>query len=578
MKRKMLCLLLVVSLVITGFLFPSISADDNNAPNTPIIRGEFNRGDKVGYVNYEYLFKIEAEDLDTNEELEYRINWDGTGLTDWQEFNNEKNQDGKTVASKTIYHTWTSTFSGKIKVQVRDDDGAICTNNGTQKMTVYEGYFVVDFDYELYNDPDFLKLHCWSTSESSAGINYYDYCWDPGVEMNSYPGEEEVHFDDVYDESGIYTVTMEVWDKNNAYDQVEKDIRVGTGISQPPILGDEPLLPDDGQENYWAPFTLEIALRDLNGDTVDVKFFDGSNDLLIDTITVETGDVYWHYAETKWQGRLPKTKYYWYVTLEDDDFQVISPTWEFTTESKAPIASFTWRDVDNDGSSTEIEFDASASHDPDGSIVEYQWFYNYKFRDSRTNPDYATSNSIFRHDFGDGRSRFVHLKVIDSNGDSSSYDSDLNHHEVYARTPESPRLSNPSVNPTVARPKSIFNITAEYTGGSQPKLGSSILQLLDSEGDLGNVYQITPTMTGPINGVYTLNWIYEPNGKLTEGTLHFGLYIEPENDEFGEYAYIVTDPVEIKPLSKPVLTIRENILMFLQNIFPNLQKIICLLS
>lgn len=72
-----------------------------------------------------------------------------------------------------------------------------------------------------------------------------------------------------------------------------------------------------------------------------------------------------------------------------------------------PDASFTW----SNPAGTFVEFDASASFDPDGSIVEYQW----DFGDGTTT---TTTDPTTSHSYADGGTYFVLLTVIDNEGKS----------------------------------------------------------------------------------------------------------------------------------------------------------------
>ena len=93
--------------------------------NTKPMIPEIVDGTHNGIIYKDYSYTLNAWDPDENEQLQYRIDWDGNGWSDWQDFDKEYNNDGKTKAKKTLSHRWTSPYNGKIKVQSRDSFGSL---------------------------------------------------------------------------------------------------------------------------------------------------------------------------------------------------------------------------------------------------------------------------------------------------------------------------------------------------------------------------------------------------------------------------------------------------------------------
>jgi len=87
------------------------------------------------------------------------------------------------------------------------------------------------------------------------------------------------------------------------------------------------------------------------------------------------------------------------------DFHNFSLTVSNTND--APVACFTWKDLDGIGSNTTISFNASCSTD-DFGITLYQWDWN-----ADGNYDYNTSDPIAIYDYDDTNQHTVNLKVHD---------------------------------------------------------------------------------------------------------------------------------------------------------------------
>jgi len=123
--------------------------------------------------------------------------------------------------------------------------------------------------------------------------------------------------------------------------------------------------------------TLSVEVTDLNGDPMDVVFYDASDDSVIG---IDYGVLSGGLASITWSGLSPATKYEWYVVAYDvpeyqwDGHGIRSSTWSFTTNippiyyNRFPydgciFGSQPWLDLnvtDFDGDSMNISFyDAS---------------------------------------------------------------------------------------------------------------------------------------------------------------------------------------------------------------------------
>lgn len=77
--------------------------------------------------------------------------------------------------------------------------------------------------------------------------------------------------------------------------------------------------------------------------------------------------------------------------------------------NQPPVASFTW----SNPYSTQVDFNASASYDPDGSIVSYYWDFDDGYTTTTTSPTVT-------HWYNTQASYYVMLRVTDNQGATST--------------------------------------------------------------------------------------------------------------------------------------------------------------
>jgi WD40 repeat protein len=143
-----------------------------------------------------------------------------------------------------------------------------------------------------------------------------------------------------------------------------------------------------------------------------IKLWDVASGILLRTLTGHTSNVhsvaFSSYGETLASGSNDGTVLLWDVA------SILDP-------NEAPTASFTWQALSSSGTrlvveprtGDRIEFDASASSDPDGNIVEYAWDWN-----SDGSYNEKTTGSVIDHTFTDSGSHRVTLRVTDNDGAS----------------------------------------------------------------------------------------------------------------------------------------------------------------
>ncbi|MGM0509521.1 MAG: Ig-like domain-containing protein [Thermoplasmatota archaeon] len=143
----------------------------------------------------------------------------------------------------------------------------------------------------------------------------------------------------------------------------------------------DPNIPTDpnppyGDKGVSLEPELSVRVTDPDGDTMDVSFYDETDDTLIGTDTdVNSGDV----VTTTWSGLSEGTTYKWYVVITDGSLTTQSTLFEFETllanyppeEPTSPSPS---------NGSVEIESDVSLSvhvTDPDGDTMDVSFYDAY---------------------------------------------------------------------------------------------------------------------------------------------------------------------------------------------------------
>ena len=177
-------------------------------------------------------------------------------------------------------------------------------------------------------------------------------------------------------ESGVYNYSL--------------DLHINT--SNPPVNNapNKPTLesPLDGVTvGSETKATLKVRVTDDDGDSMDVSFYDASDDSQIGS--TQTGITSGNTASVTWSGLNSGTTHSWYAIANDGIAQTKSDTWSFKTKASSPpsppppsppppaetneppTAVITGPDIGN--AEEELEFDALASSDSDGTIESYEW-------------------------------------------------------------------------------------------------------------------------------------------------------------------------------------------------------------
>jgi len=245
----------------------------------------------------------------------------------------------------------------------------------------------VTFDASGSRDPDGrIVRYTWSFGDGDSGS-----------------GETVTH---TYTSQGTYTVRLTVRDDEGAEDQTSRTVTISNRPPWPSFTF-SPTDPVEGPVRFDAS-----GSRDEDGtiDGYEWDFGDGS---------AGSGIVATHtYTEA---GTYMVT-----LTVTDNDGAEMSGSKVVSVQegNESPVAHFTWDVVGEDGTRLMVEarvgkpvrFDASASSDPDGEIVEYAWDW-----DTDGVYDETTTAPTIDHWFEEPGERPVTLQVTDDGGATGTY-------------------------------------------------------------------------------------------------------------------------------------------------------------
>jgi hypothetical protein len=100
--------------------------------------------------------------------------------------------------------------------------------------------------------------------------------------------------------------------------------------NHPPDKPSDPL-PEDGSINNYIILTLSVLVIDRDNDSMDVYFYDASDDSFIgnnsNTPNGSRAKVQWEFLEYN-------TTYFWYAVVNDSISENYSYVWQFTTEKR----------------------------------------------------------------------------------------------------------------------------------------------------------------------------------------------------------------------------------------------------
>ena len=178
----------------------------------------------------------------------------------------------------------------------------------------------IEITFNFYNESSTLVDQLTLETEYDGEYNF-----NQGFEGHE---EETIHFT-VYGVIPDGDPTVEIICDTIYYYPDELNVN-SSGFTNPP---DEPTnpSPSDGTTGEGINPALSVYVSDPDGDSMDVSFYDASDDSLIGT---DTGVASGSTASVTWSGLSYETAYSWYAIASDNFLNTQSSTWSFTTKAE----------------------------------------------------------------------------------------------------------------------------------------------------------------------------------------------------------------------------------------------------
>jgi len=366
--------------------------------------------------------------------------------------------DGTNGTGVVVDHSYADNGTYTVTLTVTDDDGATDTTSSIK--TVLNRPPVASFteSAETVYTSETISFNASASSDLDGTI--VSYFWDFGDGTNA----TGITFDHSYADDGTYTVTLTVTDDDGATDSVNA---TKTVLNRSPVA--------IFTESTEIVYTSEVisfnasASYDLDGTIVSYfwEFGDGTN-----TTGVATSHAYAN------DGSYTVT-----LTVTDNDGAMNSVNATKTVLNRFPVASFT-ENATIVLTGEAISFNASASYDPDGSIVGYFWDFG-----DGTNATGATTS----HSYTDDGVYAVTLTVTDDDdatGSANATKTVLNRFPVAAFTENATTVFTGEI--------ILFNASLSYD------LDGSIVSYFWTFGDGDSATGVTTTHSYADNGTYTV--------------------------------------------------------------------------
>lgn len=356
-------------------------------PIAPQISTGSVRVTEIGQPTADFSFSpSEPTDLDTIHFMDWSADRNGR-LVSWQwSFG-----DGRASSEKNPLHRYENDGPHRVTLTVTDDDGA--TDTVSKDITVSNVAPKVNFTFSPREPTDLETVHFEDQSSDKDGT-ILSREWDFGDGVTS----SERNPSHRYANDGMYTVTVRVTDEDRATSEMQKRITILNARPIPKLSFSPP-----------KPGIREVvrfdagASVDLDGQILSYEW-DWNHDGVFETRTASTtiNHSFSHCGQHTVM-----------LKVVDDDGDSNTRTC-IVGVNCPPTAAFTYSPT-NPTAGRLITFDASGSHDPDGSIAEYRWDWDSNAKPQR----YALSRQV-KHSFHqEGRYRVV-LMVTDDNGASAT--------------------------------------------------------------------------------------------------------------------------------------------------------------
>jgi len=266
--------------------------------------------------------------------------------------------DGSVGSGRVLGHTFTQAGDYDVTLTVEDDDGA--TDATAHRITVLppgpNQSPIPSFTVSPPSGPPPLQVVVDASDSDDPDGNIVRYTWDfgdGGVGLGRTIGH-------TYTEAGEYTIELTVEDDDGGEARLTKSVTVGDGLPNQRPVASFTASPETGE----APLQV---IFDASGSS--------DSDGTIDRYTWDFGDGGVGLGRIIGHTFTEDGVYIVELTVEDDDGATAITTKTITVgdvPNDDPIASFTVT-PDRGAPPLEIEVDASASSDPDGTIERFEW-------------------------------------------------------------------------------------------------------------------------------------------------------------------------------------------------------------
>jgi PKD repeat protein len=293
--------------------------------------------------------------------------------------------DGTTGKGETVTHKYGSSGSYTVLLKVTDDDGNIDT--ASQTVSVGDNQSPVASFFYTPSNPVVNQVIQFNATEShDPDGTIVSYQWDFG---DGTPGAVGVLVDHHFSSKGTYTVYLRVTDNNGNTDSASQTITVSDNQSPTASFVYSPTNPVVGDRVHFN--ASESTDPDGTITSWDWDFGDGKHG---------SGEEVNHtYTDAGTYTVVLE------VTDDSENTDTVSKTITISAAGM-PIASFKILTA-NPKINTDVDFDASESNDPDGTIDS--WFWD--FDDGKTG-----LGKTITHQFSSARDYTVVLIVTDNDG------------------------------------------------------------------------------------------------------------------------------------------------------------------
>jgi len=380
--------------------------------------------------------------------------------------------DGTNGTGMVVTHSYVENGNYTVTLRATDNDGATASINATK--TILDRLPVASFTASATAvDKGQPVTFNASTSYDPDGT-IASYFWSFGDETNA-TGQVVSHS---YGYVGSYTVTLTVTDNDNSTSSTYLVVTVG---NKPPL----------------ASFTVSASTVYTN---VSVTFNASASYDPDGTIA----SYFWSFGDgTNATGMVATHAYVnnglYSATLEvtDNDGAVNTTARSITVLNRPPVASFTVSSS-SVSTGTSVYFNASASYDPDGSIVGYSW----NFGDGSNGTGVTVS-----HSYVENGTYLVTLTISDDDGSASS----ANATETVIDRP-------PVASFTDSASTVLTNVTIYFNASASYDPDGSIVSYFWAFGDGTNATGFTSSHAYAENGTYTVTLTVTDNDGSTAST------------------------------------------------------------